>query len=157
GGTGRRARDKDSPFYVPHLLHVLGGWVHRHRDYWLRLGRLESKLLSGQLGAVTPTNPVYVCGLARSGSTLLHEIVSAHPAVATHRVKDSPMLFIPYWGRTASARLRPKPPRERAHRDRVMITTESPDAVEEMLWMAFFPRCHDPSVSNLLGAGDRHP
>src|SRR5260370_8719850 len=26
-----------------------------------------------------------------------------------------------------------------------------------MLWMAFFPRCHDPSVSHLLAAGDRHP
>jgi hypothetical protein len=39
----------------------------------------------------------------------------------------------------------------------MMITTESPDAVEEMLWMAFFPRCHDPSVSNLLGGRDSHP
>jgi hypothetical protein len=34
----------------------------------------------------------------------------------------------------------------------MMITTESPDAIEEMLWMAFFPRCHDPSVSNVLTA-----
>ncbi|HJT79347.1 MAG TPA: sulfotransferase, partial [Gemmataceae bacterium] len=30
-------------------------------------------------------------------------------------------------------------------------------ALEEMLWMAFFPRCHDPSVSGLLRAADRHP
>ena len=35
-----------------------------------------------------------------------------------------------------------------------MITAESPDALEEMLWMAFFPRCHDASVSSLLGAAD---
>jgi hypothetical protein len=39
----------------------------------------------------------------------------------------------------------------------MMITTESPAALEEMLWMAFFPRCHDPSVSNVLAATDRHP
>jgi hypothetical protein len=101
--------------------------------------------------------PVYVCGLARSGSTLLHEIVASVPGVATHRVKDYPMAYTPYWWRQATARRRPTAPRERVHRDRVLITPESPDAVEEMLWMAFFPRCHDPSVSNRLAAGSRHP
>jgi hypothetical protein len=38
-----------------------------------------------------------------------------------------------------------------------MITLDSPDALEEMIWMAFFPRCHDPAVSSLLGVGDRYP
>jgi hypothetical protein len=38
-----------------------------------------------------------------------------------------------------------------------MITGDSPDALEEMLWMAFFPRCHDPCVSNVLAATDRYP
>jgi hypothetical protein len=38
-----------------------------------------------------------------------------------------------------------------------MVTTESPDALEEMMWMAFFPRCHRPAVSAVLGADDRHP
>jgi hypothetical protein len=101
--------------------------------------------------------PIYVCGLARSGSTLLHEVVCSHPGVATHRVKDYPMVFTPFWWRRATGRVRPTAPRERAHRDGVMITPESPEALEEMIWMAFFRRCHDPSVSNLLGAGDRHP
>jgi hypothetical protein len=101
--------------------------------------------------------PIYICGLARSGSTLLHEVVCAHPGVATHRVKDYPMLFTPVWWRRATAHLRPPPPRERPHRDGVMITTDSPDALEEMLWMAFFPRCHDPAVSALVGAADCHP
>jgi hypothetical protein len=38
-----------------------------------------------------------------------------------------------------------------------MITTDSPEALEEMLWMAFFPRCHDPSVCQLMGAEDGRP
>jgi hypothetical protein len=101
--------------------------------------------------------PVYVCGLARSGSTLLHEIVASHPSVATQRMKDYPMIFTPYWWRRATANLRPQEPRERPHRDKVMVTTESPDALEEMLWMAFFSRCHDPSRTMVMGAGDRHP
>jgi hypothetical protein len=101
--------------------------------------------------------PIYVCGLARSGSTLLHEVVASHPGVATHRIKDYPMLLTPYWWRRATANLRPPPPRERLHRDGMMITTDSPDALEEMLWMAFFPCCHDPAVCCLLGATYRHP
>ncbi len=146
-----------SPFHVPTFLHVLGGLVHRHPAFWVRLGRLESRLLAEELRPVPLRAPVYVCGLARSGSTLLHQVVASHPGVATHRMKDYPMLFTPYWWRRAVARQPAGPPRERAHADGVLVTADSPDALEEMLWMAFFPRCHDPSVSNVLGAADRHP
>lgn len=151
------AADIESTFYVPAVLDFLGALVHRHRDFWLGLGRLESTLLEEQLRGVPVASPIYVCGLARSGSTLLHEVIASHPGVASHRIKDYPLLFTPYWWRQASARLRPAPPHERPHRDRMMITTESPDAIEEMLWMAFFPRCHDPAVDNRLAWEDGHP
>jgi hypothetical protein len=146
-----------SLFYVPPFLDFLGGLVHHFRTFWLALGQLESSLLEEQLNAVPLRMPVYVCGLARSGSTLLHEIVASPAGVATHRVKDYPMVYTPYWWRLATARQAPTVPRERVHRDRVLITPESPDALEEMLWIAFFPYCHDPSVDNQLPAGSRHP
>jgi hypothetical protein len=121
------------------------------------LGQLETSLLAHELRQRPVRMPIYICGLARSGSTLLHEVVSSHPGVATHRIKDYPMLFTPFWWRRATAKLRPQAPRERAHQDGVMITTESPEALEEMVWMAFFPKCHDPRRSNLLGANDSNP
>jgi hypothetical protein len=152
-----RAGDKDSLFHVPFFLHALGGLVERYRAFWIWLARKESSQLAEQLQHVAVRMPIFICGLARSGSTLLHEVVASHPDVATHRNKDYPMLFTPYWWRRATANVRPGPPRERSHQDGVMITTHSPAALEEMLWMAFFPRCHDPSVSNLLGATDHHP
>jgi hypothetical protein len=148
---------KDSPFYVPPLVHFLGGFVHRHKDFWLGLGRLETSLVARDLQNVSVKSPIFVTGLARSGSTLLHEVVSSHPGMATHRIKDYPMVFTPFWWRRASAGMRPKAPHERPHRDKMMITTESPDAIEEVVWMAFFPRCHDPSVSNLITAADSNP
>ncbi len=157
-GSSRRqsTSHKDSPFYVPPLLDFLGGCVERYRAWWCWLGRLESSVLAEELRPLAVTMPLYVCGLARSGSTLLHEIVAAHPQVATHRVKDYPMVYTPYWWRRATAGLQPKAPRERAHQDRIMITSDSPEALEEMLWMAFFPRCHDPAVSNLFSASRRY-
>jgi hypothetical protein len=152
-----RSAGNESPFYVPFILDALGALVNRYRPFWLWLARKESSLLAEPLRHVSIRMPIFICGLARSGSTLLHEVVASHPYVATHRSKDYPMLFTPYWWRRATANLRPGPPRERVHQDGVMITTESPDALEEMLWMAFFRRCHDPSVSNVLGSSHRHP
>ncbi len=149
--------DADSPFYVPPLLDLLGGLVDRYRDFWIGLGRLESSLLAEPLRTVPLTMPVYVCGLARSGSTLLHQILAAHRGVATHRAKDFPLVFTPFWWRRATAGIKPAPARERIHRDRILVGPDSPEALEEMLWMAFFPRCHDPSVSNLLAADSSHP
>jgi len=154
---GPRSTSDESPFDVTSWLHFLGGLVDRHPEFCARLARLESSSLARALRQVPVTMPIYVCGLARSGTTLLHEVVASHPSVATHQMKDYPMVFTPYWWRRATRKRRPKPPRERAHRDGIMVTTESPDALEEMLWMAFFRRCHDPSVSSLLGAEERHP
>jgi hypothetical protein len=139
------------------LLDLLGGLVQRHRDFWLGLGRLESSLVAERLAAIPIARPIFIAGLARSGSTLLHEVTAANAGAATHRVKDFPMVFTPYWWRRATAGLRPSVPRERPHRDKMLVTTDSPDALEEMLWLAFFPACHDPGVSNVLTATDSHP
>jgi hypothetical protein len=148
---------KDSPFYVPPVLDVLGRAVCRFSQSWLWLGKLESLALGPQIADREIKQPIYVCGLARSGSTLLHEVLAAHPQVATHRIKDYPFVSTPYWWRRATAATRPSAARERPHRDKMMITSDSPDALEEMLWMAHFPHCHDPHHDNRLGAHDRNP
>lgn len=149
--------DKKSPFYVHPFLDFVGGMVEWFRGFWLGLGRLESRVLAHELDAVSATMPIYICGLARSGTTLLHEIAASVAGAATHRINDYPMVYTPYWQRRATIRQRPTPPRERVHRDGVRITPQSPDALEEMLWMAFFPHCHDPSRDNRLTANCRHP
>ncbi len=136
------------------MLDVLGRFVRRFPHFWIWLGDVESMLLASRISQLPITKPIYVCGLARSGSTLLHEVLSAHPSVATQRIKDYPFISTPYWWRCATSFTRPTAARERPHRDKVMITSESPDAIEEMLWMAFFPRCHDPNFDNRLQSRD---
>jgi hypothetical protein len=155
--TEPRVSSKEATFAVPSWLHVLGGLVHRHPRFWRWLASVEASFLEVDLHRTSMRRPIFISGLARSGSTLLHELVAAHPQVATHRIKDYPLIFTPYWWRRATAKQRPPEPRERPHHDGVMITSDSPDALEEMVWMAFFPHCHDPAVSNILGAADHHP
>jgi hypothetical protein len=120
---------------------------------WEALGELETRLLERRLRGVAVTKPVYIAGLARSGTTLLLECLAAHPEVATHRYRDFPFLFTPYaWHRFLEvAGRRRHAPAERTHGDGIMVTPESPEAFEEVLWMHFFPDVRDGSASTLPG------
>ncbi len=105
--SGQSAADKSSPFYVPPTLDVLGRTVKRFPHFWLWLGHVESTLMAPRIAPIPIAKPIYVCGLARSGSTLLHEVLCSHPNVATHRIKDYPFVSTPYWWRRATASTRP--------------------------------------------------
>jgi hypothetical protein len=73
----------EQAFHVPLFLHLFSGFVHRWPRLWIRLGNLESWLLSTRLEGVKIDRPVYVAGLARSGSTILLEFLASHPDVVT--------------------------------------------------------------------------
>lgn len=146
-------------FRVDTWSHLLGALVTRHRRTWIRLGNLETRLLADDLAQTDVVAPIYIAGLARSGSTLLLEILNRHPQVTTHRYQDYPMLFTPYlWQRFLDRVPRSRAPAvERAHGDGIRVTPESPEAFEEMLWMAFFPGLHDPQHSAVLGTETANP
>jgi hypothetical protein len=68
------------------------------------------------------------------------------------------MLYTPHlWNRFLDrVPLRRQAPAERAHRDGMIVSADSPEAFEEVLWMAFFPDIHDPSRSAVLDARTHH-
>lgn len=137
---------------VSRLQDTLGRFVERHTGLLVRLGNLETRFAADVLEGVRIDRPVYVTGLARSGSTILLEFLAAHPDAVTHRYKDFPFLHIPLWWNWFLDRAsRPHTDSvERSHKDGIYITPDSPEAMEEVLWMSFFPHCHDPSRPNVL-------
>jgi hypothetical protein len=137
----------------------LSGHVERHPRLWIRLGGLETRMVEDRLQQITIDRPAYVTGLARSGTTILLELIARHPEVATHRYRDFPPVFVPWmWNRFLDrASKGDHVAEERAHGDRIWVTPESPEAFEEVLWMAFFPDAHDPSRSAVLDGSTRHP
>jgi Sulfotransferase family len=146
-------------FQVSGISALLSALVHRYPRLWVRVGDAETRELSGVLAGVPVHEPIYIAGLARAGSTVLLELVAAAEGVVTHRYRDFPPVFIPYWWNrfVDKAQTRTLEPKERPHGDRIRITPESPEAMEEPLWMAFFPSAHDPAVSHLLGDRHEHP
>jgi hypothetical protein len=146
-------------FEVAPWMDRVGGFIERHPAWWIRLGSIETALLDGMLADVRIDRPIYVTGLARSGTTILLEALARHPEVATHRYRDFPLLFTPYlWNRWLDlVPRRPEQPAERSHGDGIAVTSDSPEAFEEPLWMAFFPGQHDPSRSAVLDRTVRNP
>jgi hypothetical protein len=117
------------------------------------LARLESRALDAELRDMPDPRPVLVCGVARSGTTILLEMLARIPGFATHRYADFPGLWTPCWWRWLSARLprQAARPMLRAHGDRIMVTRDSPEAMEEPLWIHHVRGRHDPAVDQRLG------
>lgn len=147
--------DRLDRFRVEPWVDMIGGAVERWPGLWRYLGRLETRRLSAEIDGIEIRAPIFVCGLARSGTTILLECLAAHHDTATHRYRDYPGILAPVvWNRIA-ARLYAGAvaPVERAHGDGIAVTPDSPEAVAEMLWMAFHEDAHDPARDNRLWSG----
>lgn len=137
---------------------MLAELVLRNPAAWRVVGDWETCFLAGRLAALAIDRPVFVTGLARAGTTILLRKLCELPGFVSHRYADFPFLFTPYaWTRLRVLTPRATQlPRERMHQDGIMVTPDSPEAMEEVLWMAFFPHLHDPEHSNQLDARTHH-
>jgi hypothetical protein len=144
---------------VSRLHDMFGALVERAPGMLRMLGRLETKCVADDLGDIAIDRPIYVSGLARAGTTILLESLATHSDVASHQYRDFPFVHTPVWwnwfldraGGTQAAAT------ERAHKDGILVTPQSPEAMEEVIWMSFFPDIHDPSVCNVLDRGHAAP
>lgn len=139
--------------------------ILREQDFRLvtlnqRLGRmnrlladLETDFVARRLDSVAIDRPVFLTGLARSGTTILLTLLSQAHRVATHRYRDFPFLEVPFfwnWFQDHFASQSTCSPRERIHADRIRITPDSPEAFEEPLWQSHFDWLHDPRRVHVL-------
>ncbi len=91
--------------------------------------------------AASVERPVFITAMPRAGTTLLLNIVASTGAFAHHTYRHMPFLFTPLMWRRFSHRFEHKDtPHERAHGDGMLVSLDSPEAFEEMLWKAFWPR-----------------
>ena len=146
-----------SIFQVSNSMALFGWLICDHPTLWKKIARLETSIIADTIGKVAIDRPVYVSGLARSGSTILLELLAQIPGVVSHRYKDFPPVYTPYAWLSLLRHMSAgnAQPAERAHKDGILVTGESPEAMEEPLWMSFFPDIHNPAVSNVIKP-DRH-
>lgn len=95
---------------------------------------IESTFFSPQ---VESSKHVFVAGLARSGTTILLNAIHESNVFASLSYKDMPFVLAPnLW-----SKIYPNKKNidlvERAHKDGIKISTESPEAFEEVFWKTF--------------------
>ena len=143
---------------VPSGLYYQTRFFAATRGLWRRLAALESFAVSTETAPLVIDRPVYVAALPRSGTTILTEMLAQHPHLTSHRYSDFPNVWTPYWRNYLLQRSRTGAPQKkpRAHQDRILVNNDSPEAVEEVLWMHFFPGRHDAAVNQVLDGQARN-
>ncbi len=147
------------PFFVSPGTDLMSGVICGLPRLWSFVGNAETRFFADELADIAIDRPVYVTGLARAGSTILLEALAGAPGIATHQYRDFPLVMTPLLSDRLSASMASgdQPATERAHADGIMVTPESPEAMEEAVWMAFFRHLHAPGQSHLLDRDTKHP
>jgi hypothetical protein len=117
--------------------------VHRlafsSRGLQLSLADLEDRLYRRELAGIQIDRPVFISGLPRAGTTILLDVLAASGAFASHTYRDAPFVLCPMLWHGISSRFQvSQAARERAHGDGMLVSVDSPEAFEEMIWMAFW-------------------
>lgn len=86
-------RERDDNFFVARWIDLLRNHLDRHKKLAVKLGDFETRVLTEKLLETRIERPVYIAGLARSGSTLLLELLSSLPGIASHRYRDYPGIY----------------------------------------------------------------
>ena len=85
----------------------------------------------------TDDNHVFVSGLARSGTTILLNAIYESNEFASLSYNDMPFVLAPNLWSKLSSNKKDTDLVERAHGDGIKVSTESPEAFEEVFWMTF--------------------
>jgi hypothetical protein len=104
------------------------------------LADIEDRLFLANFDRVSVEKPIFVTSLPRAGTTLILEVLTAIPELASHVYRDMPFVLCPLlWDRISRGVRRPSKLHERAHGDGMQVGYDSPEAFEEIMWKAFWP------------------
>ena len=105
------------------------------------LADIEDRLFASHLGSTINQRPVFITSLPRAGTTLLLECCAALDEFASHTYRDMPFVMIPcLWSSFSGAFRREGQLKPRAHGDGMQIDFDSPEALEEVLWLKFWEK-----------------
>jgi hypothetical protein len=105
------------------------------------LADLETDLYRRQLATVVSRDEVFVTGVPRAGTTLVLELLYGTGEFASFTYRDMPFILSPLlWRRFSKSRQLQGKRAERAHGDGMEVSYDSPEAFEEVAWLALLGR-----------------
>jgi hypothetical protein len=142
---------KFQEFQFPAPMYFVAKFFHEFPTFANLVHTIESLYLKEKIEEINIEKPIYITGLARSGTTITLEMLCQHPDVVTHRYLHMVLPYTPHWTQQI-ANVTPlmRTPVERMHKDGIAVTRDSPEAVEEIFWQKFFDDLHNEGNSNVL-------
>jgi len=99
---------------------------------------LEQAMFGRAAAALALNAPVFVCGLARAGTSLVTRLLESSGSFATATYRDMPLPLAPnFWARLSGGDRRHVDAAERGHGDGLTHDLDSPEAIEEVFWRCF--------------------
>lgn len=117
------------------------GLAFGHLGLQKMLASLEDDLFAKRFRDIEVDAPVFITSLPRAGTTLLLDVLAAHPSFAAHTYRDMPFVLSPMlWDGLSRGFRRSGGHRARAHNDGMIVGYDTPEAFEEVAWRAFWPK-----------------
>ena len=134
----RRSVPKSDYSLVERCLHHV---AFQSKTAQIALADVEDRVYAKSIAECSAGRPAFITGLPRAGTTLLLECCNRLPEFATHCYRDMPFVLTPcFWNRFSAVFRRGGQKKERAHGDGMLIDFDSPEALEEVIWSAFWKR-----------------
>ncbi|UYG06202.1 sulfotransferase [Halomonas sp. M4R1S46] len=122
----------------------------------ISLSSIEDRLWRNKIAATRTGRPLLITSLPRAGTTILLELLARQKEFASTTYRNMPFTMAPLlWGRFSSMFRKAGEKAERAHGDGIAVDFDSPEAFEEMIWMAFWRERYENDWIGLWEATDR--
>ncbi len=120
------------------------------RSAQIALADMEDSMVKQSLQTITMESPVFVTGLPRAGTTLLLELLESGGEFCSHTYQDMPFILTPVlWSKVAARFRKESELKERAHGDGMLVSVESPEALEEVIWAAYWKKQYQNETVSL--------
>lgn len=158
----RRRGAAPAPAEFENRYSTVERWLHHlafaGTPVQVALSRLEDRRLRARPEPVRSGPPVFITALPRAGTTLLLNLCARRDEFAAHTYRQMPFVLMPVvWERFSRVFRRHDAPRERAHGDGVLVSADSPEALEEILWLHFWPEHYEGATVQPWNADEAHP
>jgi len=154
-------KSKNHSFQLPisgYLGYTISKFFHLCTPITFLHERFETITLFNDIRKLKINKPIYITGLARAGTTIILEMLSKHPDLATHQYKNLLIPYFPNWLYKLSDKVRLySKPTERIHKDGIMVTRDSPEAVEEIFWRKYFKHTSTEKSSHIINGNIINP
>ncbi|NRB72231.1 MAG: sulfotransferase [Xanthomonadales bacterium] len=101
---------------------------------------LDQRIAPASVASTAITAPVYVCALARAGTTVLLQALYESGQFTAQTYRAMPFVMAPWtWGGLRKSKHKSKT-KQRAHGDALEVGIDSPEAFEEVFWNTRSPQ-----------------